>query len=313
MIQRSILIPFFLFPLFGYAGEGGGSTGFDILRQPVGGRPAAMGGAFTAVSGDLYGLAFNPAGLADVKDREVALTYVDRFMDIKSGFIGYGQALGAGGRIGFSVAYTNYGEMRRTDVTGNDQGGFTPGDFVVTAGYASRLTMGLRYGIALKYVYSKIDQYAAGAVAADIGILYPVENQNASIGLSILNVGASTDAFVEAKEKLPLAYRLGASTRLAHLPLLLSFHLIRYHYEESDLFLGLYWALGGEFTITEHFFLRWGYNSRGSEEKTGANEDRFAGVSLGLGFRFRDMRLDVGMGSHGALGMMSHFSFLMPL
>ena len=312
MLKKSILCILLLIPTLLYSGGGTGITGFDILRQPMGGRASAMGGAFTAISGDLYSLTYNPAGLAGISDREAALTYVDRFLDIKSGFIGYGQSLGEEGKIGVSVAYTNYGEMRRTDIIGNDQGGFSPGDFVVSAGYASRLPMGLQYGIALKYVYSKIDQFSSGAVAADVGVLYSIESQDANIGLSILNIGASVDAFVDEHEKLPLVYRLGATKRLAHLPLMLSFNLIRYHYEESDLFLGLYWALGGEFTISENFFLRWGYKSQGSGVKTGANEDRFAGVSAGLGIQFRDMRLDVGLGSYGALGMMSHFSFAMP-
>jgi hypothetical protein len=119
-------------------------------------------------------------------------------------------------------------------------------------------------------------------------------------------------AFIDEREKLPITYRLGVSKGLAHLPLLLNFNLIKYHYDDSKLSLGLYWAIGGEFTITDNFFIRWGYHSRGSEEKVGNNSDRFAGVSLGFGLFLQRYRLDYGFSSFGALGSMNTFTLTIP-
>ena len=64
--------------------------------------------------------------------------------------------------------------------------------------------------------------------------------------------------------------------------------------------------MGGEFTISENFFLRWGYNSRGSEEKVGAGSDRLAGISLGLGIKYKTYRFDYSFATYGAMGGM-HF------
>jgi hypothetical protein len=303
---------FALVPALATAGESGGDAGFDWLRTEYGARPAAMGGAFCAVPGDLHGTAFNPAGLADVRDMEGAFTFIDHLFDFRSGFIGFCKSLGRTGRLGFGVSYTHYGAFTRTDEAGNDVGSFSPADFVVSAAYADHLPMGLKYGATLKYIHSRIDQYAASALAVDLGLMMNIPSQNAHVGLSVLNLGTSIDAFVEEHEKLPLSYRLGVSKRLAHLPLLLSFNVIRYQYDESDLFWGLYWALGGEFTITENLFLRWGYHSQGREEKVGADDDRFAGFSGGIGIRYQKYQMDIGIRSHGVLGLMNNFSITIP-
>lgn len=289
----------------------GGKAGFDFLRLEMGARPASMGGAFVSVIGDLHGLTYNPASLVGVRDMEVTFTYLDHLLDIKSGFVGFSKSFNRAGQMGIGIFYTNYGELRRTDISGEDLGSFSPGDFVVSVTQADSLPWGFRYGVSVKYIQSSIDQYTANGLAADLGIIYCIPSQDLNIGLGILNVGAAMNTFVDVREKLPTSYRLGLSKRLAHLPLLLNFNLIKYQYDESSIFWGLYWALGGEFTVTENFYLRWGYNSRGSEENVRVDSDRFAGISLGLGIRYRKYRLDYGYCSYGVLGIMNYFTVTM--
>ena len=307
-----IIFLFLLLPSVVLSGASGGQSGFDFLRIEQGAKSVAMGGAFTAQIADLYGLAYNPASLVGVKDLESTFTYLNHFLDIKSGFIGFNKVMPNAGHLGIGLFYMNYGEIRRTDIVGNDQGSFSPGDFVVNAAYANSLSSGLRYGVAIKYIQSKIDQYTSNAVALDVGAIYRVESQALNIGVGISNLGTALTAFIDEREKLPTSFRLGVSKRLAHLPLCLSLDVFRFLHEESDQFLGLYWALGGEFTISQYFFLRWGYNSRGSEEKVGTDSDRFAGVSLGFGIRFKNYRIDYGYSSFGALGSMNTFTVTVP-
>jgi len=302
------LIPIVFLSAFVLADENGGITGFDFLRTDAGARPAAMGGAFVAVSADLYGLTYNPAGLVNVPDMLGTFSFVDQLLDINSGFAGFNKLLNNGSRIFAGIYYTSYGEFRRTDASGQDLGSFTSGDLMISAGYADSLSVGLRYGATAKYIYSKIDDYTAGAVAVDLGVIYRLHNQNLNLGLSVTNLGTSVKSFVDTHEKLPLSYRFGISKRLAHLPLLLNFDFIRYHHTPSNIFLGLYWALGGEFTITENFFLRGGYNSRGREEEAGTSTDRFRGISLGFGLQFGRFNLDYGFSTYGVLGNMNRFT-----
>ena len=51
-----------------------GSTTATFLLVPVGGRPVALGGAYTALAEDAYALHYNPAGLARAP-REVAFAH----------------------------------------------------------------------------------------------------------------------------------------------------------------------------------------------------------------------------------------------
>ncbi|HTC21605.1 MAG TPA: hypothetical protein VK859_12200, partial [bacterium] len=41
-----------------------GTTTADILKINEGARPAAMGGAYTAMGDDIYSISYNPAGLS---------------------------------------------------------------------------------------------------------------------------------------------------------------------------------------------------------------------------------------------------------
>jgi len=292
---------------FIYAGDDTGKAGFDFLRTDMGARPASMAGAFGSVTGDLHSILYNPAGLAGAEHR-VTFTYLNHFLDIKSGFLGYNHSIPGAGQLAVGISYINYGEFRRTSVLGEDLGSFMPGDLSVNITYADSLPIKLRYGATLKYVQSSIDEYTASAVAADLGLIYVIPSQKINIGLSLLNLGKSVKAYVDEHERLPLTYRLGISKELAHLPLLINLNLIKYQYDNSNLVWGLYWALGGEFTVTNNFLLRWGYHSRGSEEKVGADSDRFAGVSLGMGIRFKRYRIDYGYSSYGALGNMHNLT-----
>ena len=290
----------------------GGRSGFDFLRIETGARAVGMGGAFTAMLVDIHGLAYNPVSLVGVRDMESGFTYLNYFAGMNAGFVGLNKTMEGIGHFGIGVFYINYGEMRRTDVAGNDLGAFYPADFAITAAYADSLSFGLRFGASIRYIQSKIDEYASRALAVDLGLIYRIESQDLNIGIGVSNLGSTVDAFLDERERLPTAYRLGVSKRLAHLPLLLNLDLIKYQHEESDLFWGLYWALGGEFTITENFFLRWGYNSRGKENKVGNDSDRFAGVSLGFGIRYGKYQLDYGFSSFGAVGNMNTFTVMIP-
>jgi hypothetical protein len=312
-IQRGILILLIVIPFFVWGEGDSGRSGFDFLKTDMGARPAGMGGAYIAVIGDLYGLIYNPAGLVGTPDKELSFTYLDHLLDIRSGFVGFHKRLGNSGHLGVGILHTNYGEMRKTDIEGNDLGAFGAADYAISAAYANQLPFGLRYGVSIKYIQSKYDVYSSGAVAGDIGFIYRIPSQDFNIGLTVSNLGTATKAFIDVREKLPITYRLGIAKRLAHLPLLLNFNVIKYQYQNSSILWGLYWALGGEFTISEHFFLRWGYNSRGGEEKVGADSDRFAGISLGLGLKYKHYRFDYAYTTYGAMGGMHFLTATMAL
>jgi len=301
-MNKSIIILLFITPALIFSQGTGTKEAFDFLRTDLGSRPLAMGGAFTSVSSDLYAMKYNPASLVGVKNHSATCTYLNQIADIKTGFIGFNKKLKTNSHIGFSLSYINYGEIRKRDISGNDLGNLYAGDFLVSSTYAASFRSYLHYGASLKYINSQIDNFSASALALDFGLLYTIPKQNLNFGFSIQNIGKAIDSFNKSEEILPSLVRFGVSQRLAHLPLLISFNIYRFFYSESDIFLGLYWALGGEFTITENFYFRWGYNSRGQEQKIGAANETFAGVSLGLGIAYDKYRFDYGLSSFGSIG-----------
>ncbi len=285
------------------------NAGFEFLRSEIGARPVAMAGAFVSVPGDLHGIAYNPASLVAVQDQSIAITYVDHLADFKAGFVGFGKLIPEIGMLGFSITYMNYGSMQRTDILGNDLGSFTPGDILFSGTYGRRIGTNLHCGASLKFIHSKIDQYVATALAGDLGVIYRIPEKDVDLGFSVLNLGTSLNAFMDEHEKLPTEYRIGVSNQLAHLPLLINLNLIKYPDQDSDFLGGIYWALGGEFTLSENLFLRWGYNSRGIEEKVNSSRDRFAGVSLGLGIHYQKYRFDYSFSSYGLVGTINQLTF----
>ena len=276
-------------------------AGFDVLTWEVGARTAAMGGSGVALRGDLQALAHNPAALFGLADNHAVFGYQSRYADIQGGLFSVGRRF-FGLHTALTLRYANYGEMRRTDALMNDLGGFTPGDVIVAATVSDSLALGLVWGVTGKAVFSNYDDYSASAGALDLGVAYAIPSQALRIGLSVANLGHTFDAFIRDKAPLPVTVRVGAAKRLAHLPLLFSATLIRYLDHESGHLGGFYWSLGGEFTLSPTFFLRWGYHSRGLEEKVIEGSSRMAGFSAGLGLLLSRLQVDIGYGLYGALG-----------
>lgn len=256
-----------------------------------------MGGAFIAIPGDLNSIYYNPAGLAEVSQKKGTFTYLNHLLDFWSGFIAYGGPYEDLGVLGFGLNYFDYGELQRFDEAGNQRGSFGARDFALTFSLARVFNKNILLGFNIKLISSFIENYAAYAVAIDLGGIYHTPMEGLDVGIGIFNLGKSLKAFINTREELPLNYRLGFSKRLAHLPLLISFDL--YKYED------LYWALGGEFTVTEGVFLRLGFNSIGREEKIDSGN---AGVSFGLGIQWRAYQLDYSLSSLGEIGSLNRIS-----
>ncbi len=279
-------------------------TSFDFLRTHIGARPSALAGAFTAISGDIHAMFFNPAGLADIDQRVASTTYLNHVLDIQSGFVGYAQPLKGIGTVAGGIHFIDYGSFDKTDQNGEKYGSFGANSFVLTGSLGRLILPGLLSGINLKYIRSSIDQYSAQAFALDLGLLYQAPfSENLNIGLAVLNLGQSTSAFIKTREDLPLKIAAGFSKKLAHLPLL--FNLNLYKFIDDD----FQFSAGGEFTLSENLFLRLGYNSIGRDQRVKSDYDAISGFSLGLGFRRNHYHLDYGFSSLGQVGSLNRITF----
>ncbi len=290
-----------------------GRTGFEFLRTYVGGRPAALGGAFLTITGDVQSVYYNPAALTTLNSRQLSFSYLNHFVDFQSGFFAYSTDLPNLGRVGFAGHYLSYGEFDRTDEFGNESGTFSAGSLLIMADYAERLSPNLSAGFSLKFIRSSIAEFSSTAFAGDIGLLYEVPSQQLAFGVGVFNLGTVTSAFVETKDDLPISIRAGVSKKLEHLPLQILLEGYRYSDEDPE------FVVGGEFELTPFLFLRLSYNSLGQDQKIGQNGDRFAGVSIGTGIvldkskAFSDMfwdnlNLDYSFTSSGEVGSQNRVS-----
>ncbi len=289
----------------GYSTE---RAGFDFLRHEMAARPAALGGAFISIPGDLTGIYYNPASLASINGPHIQGTFTDQIFDLKSGSFLYAQPHKEIGVFTIGVHYLNYGEFKEIDLIGNEVGTFGASDLLFSLAYANHLMEHLTGGVSLNWIQSNIESYSASAIGLNAGLLYEIPSQMMHVGLSVRNFGTSVKSFIDTKEKLPTSYQLGLSKRLEHLPLLMNVSVLRYQYEESSSMGGFYLSAGGEFQLSPVVGLRFGYNSRAQEEKVEVEQDRLAGVSLGIGIHLKKYNIDITRSSYGILGAMTHFT-----
>ena len=67
--------------------SGPGTTAANYLKIGVGARATAMGGAFTAIADDATALYWNPAGLSQIKGKQLSASYNSWFAGINQGYL----------------------------------------------------------------------------------------------------------------------------------------------------------------------------------------------------------------------------------
>ncbi|MBI2417406.1 MAG: hypothetical protein HYV28_05785 [Ignavibacteriales bacterium] len=104
----------------------------------IGARPTAMGGAFTGLANDVDALFFNPAGLADIKEKQATFNFAKIYGLVKYNMASYGMPLNFdGARQGGGIAVISSGDEALTELT-------------VLVGYG-RVTGPVTVGMNLKY------------------------------------------------------------------------------------------------------------------------------------------------------------------
>ncbi len=305
--MRTVCRLFFLIIVGSYQVFAGNSltSGFEFLKTDFSPRTAALGNAFTAVKGDINGVFINPAGLASVENRQYCFNYTNYLLDISGGSAGYVHPTKDYGVLGVSLIYMDYGEFDETDEFAVKTGdNFGANELALALSISNYLDRQFSYGVNLKYVYSKIEDYDASAVALDFSIMYQATFQeDLYFAVSLLNVGQNFEYYAGRKESLPTSLRIGFTKKLAHLPLVLGGSLNDINTEADTITDRLKrFSIGGEFQLSQMLDLRLGYNNdlRSSLETT--SETGFDGISGGLGITWQQFRFDYSYSSYGLLG-----------
>ena len=273
------------------------SSVYDFLNVGLSARPNAMGGSFSAVSHNIDALQWNPAGLNGIENSILStgmLLYTKaglRFGEINYGFNKQKNT------FGFGINYVNYGSIEKRGENNEDLGTFSPIDMVFLSGFSRRITNELTTGIGAKFVYERIDSFLSYGAGVDLGIQYLMKERNLTIGIVLKNIGKELKAHYEEKGSFPMSLTGGVSFH----PL----NVINMNFDYTK-FLTISRSIakfGIEWQAVPMFAVRAGYNSTGSDLKTGYTSDLFAGTSFGVGFSWKKFYLDYAVQPMADLGI----------
>lgn len=294
-----------------------GTTAYDFLKVTPSSHVYGLGGHnITIIDDDINLVEQNPALLGPEFDHQVGLNYMKYIGP--TNFMGarYGQGIDEHSAFAAGIQYYGYGNLDGYDETGTPTGTFSASDISFSLTYSHDIAANLRGGITLKYLYSKYDEYTAGAIAADLGINYYNPDNDLSLSAVVSNLGGQVKKFNDKKDNLPWDVQLGYSQLLGSSPFRLSitaWNLRKWHlpyYEpadknnaSSDLVkkdkfgsnLLRHLVFGLEFLPQDNMYIGLGYNYKVRTDMSTYNRNFLSGLSIGAGLKVKSFGFGVAL------------------
>lgn len=313
-------------PAVAQVNEQAGTSAFGFLAVPQNARLVAMGGAGVAEASDPSAFQVNPAGLSQQRLQRWSATYSDLFSGVQSGLLTYSRSLESETVLGLALTYLSSSDIPGRDAANSDIGSWGFSDLAFSAAVGTRVMGGpdtlpadlrrrmkmqefrLDAGVSVKGIYEKLHTYSAAGVAADLGVLAHLPDDRTRIGLSVLNLGTQTSAYVDEKDPLPSVIVAGFRHALRGLPLLVAGDARFPRDNKVRYGAGLEALLFAARNRPAPLALRVGYNSQGRDLRTQAETSEVAGFSTGLGVRFKSLELDYSFTPGLGLGTLHRFT-----
>ncbi len=279
--------------------ENAGTRAMSFLKIGVGAEAMSMGESQVAATDDLYASYWNPAGLAQLQQPQLALMHNEWFADINHEFVGFALPLKGVGTVGASASYLSFGELQGRDREGNETTIFRPYDLALILSYARGFGSSLAFGMNAKFLREQIADETGSGIAFDLGGLYNFSETPFSLGFNAQHAGPRVK-FIEEAFGLPFTFRLGAAYRLWNEALLLTTDIIRP--SDNDIAIGL----GAGYTIGNILQLRTGY-----KYKIGGNDlGAISGLTGGFGLTLLRFQIDYALIPFGVLGLTHRVSLI---
>ena len=275
---------------------GPGTTSGELLQIPIGARAVGMGEAYTAAADDSSALAWNPAGLSFMQQKEASFMHSSLIESVNYEHMAFA-APGDNYSFGTSLSYLGYGAIAGYDNTPIANGGGQPtGDlsaysYDYTAGISAFVWDRLSLGLTGSYLREDLAGTSAGTFAANLGSMYGLASHpldgDYRLGLSVLNLGPGLK-FISDSAPLPRQIKMGAAAmHVKELPLNLTADFTMPN-DNSN-----YISVGSEYWFKEIIALRLGYTD---------SNDLGKGLRLGLGLKLREFLFDYAYGGFGDFG-----------
>lgn len=294
----------------------GGQNTYQFLNLPVSPTQSALGGkVITSINYNPTMGLLNPANINEEMSGQVSANYMNYINDIGYGTASYAQKINEKyGVIQAGVTYIDYGDFDGFDEFGNETTDFSGNEVAFSLGYAYQLPdTRFSFGINLKAITSRLEQYSSFGMAADVGFTYFNPETKWIFSGVLRNAGGQLKPFDEVQESLPLELIFGISKELENVP-------IRWHFtlenmqqwdvafsnparDETDLegnvtqddpsFINNFFRhtiFGVELFPNGGFTVRLGYSFRRAEELRILDQRSFAGLSGGFQVKLNRFR-----------------------
>ena len=169
-----------------------GTTVAQFLKIGAGARAIGMGGAYTAVANDIYGVYWNPAGVANTPaNGQAAFNHVNWLADISYDFAAASLNVEEVGTFFLTMISLGVPEdkVRTNEFPEGDGRMWDAKSLAIGVGFARKLTDKFSVGIHLKYIREGVWNTSASGMAIDIGTFYVTPFNDMVIGASISNFG----------------------------------------------------------------------------------------------------------------------------
>lgn len=293
-----------------------GSVSYNFLNIPTSTHIYGLGGVnISTIEDDINITDQNPALLGGEMDKQIGLSYMNYLGESNFAGVKFGAKAHDRGAWAMGIRYFGYGEMQSADVDGTITGTFTAQDLAFNLTYSHDITVRLRGGISVKYIYSSYEEYTAMALVTDLGINYYNPEKDQSFSVVIANLGGQIKRFDESYDRLPIDVRLGWTQSFGTLPFRFSvtaWNLTEWelpYYETGDgtinakpelkssfssnLFRHLIFA--ADYVPSERLHIGIGYNYKTRTDMSTYSRNFLSGFSLAAGLNVKQFRIGVAL------------------
>ncbi len=168
-----------------------GAAGAQFLKIGVGARANALAGAYSALSGDLTSLYWNPAGIADVKRISANFSYTKWFAGFSHNYAAFALPVGESFTAALNITSLSSSNIEITTIDRPEGTGrhYTVNDMAIGFSFGGYLTNQFSFGVTAKMIKNSFASLSSSGIAFDVGTMYNTEIQGIKLGVSISNLG----------------------------------------------------------------------------------------------------------------------------
>ncbi len=281
-----------------------GVGSYEILNFPKDSRSLSLHNAASAYDRDE--LRNNPASLS-MDAKKIVYSYLILPAGIYSGEIQRVRKFGSSIYAG-KLSYISYGAI----IDGKINKKTSAYDMIWEIAVKKEMGNIVSIGISGGYLMSYISGYHSQLLYTNIGIRSRMMKKRIGLGFSLENIGFHLNSYTDVKEPIPTIIRSAIYYIPKHLPVIVSFDIIRSLNRDATKLSGSL-----EFNLGKQLTFRVGCSSNRIDFLTGGGSginnpelrsNLLADISGGAGFQFNKMNLDVGFMNLGAAGYVVGFS-----